>query len=59
MSIEIKILEVLKNSNEPLRPGEIAQKAGISKEETDKAIQKLKKSDLIFSPKKCFYAAKP
>jgi DNA-binding MarR family transcriptional regulator len=58
MSNEKKVLEVLKNSAEPLRPGDIALKAEISKADTDKAIQQLKKNDLIISPKRCFYAIK-
>ena len=58
MSNEKKVLEVLKNSGEAMRPGDIAQKADISKTETDKAIQALKKADQIYSPKRCFYSIK-
>ncbi|WP_346914953.1 HTH domain-containing protein [Clostridium sp.] len=53
-----KVLEVLKNSPEPLKSGEIAEKAGIDKKEVDKAIKSLKAEDKIESPKRCYYAAK-
>lgn len=53
-----KVLKVLTESAEPMRPGEIAEKSGLDKSETDKAIKALKAEDKIFSPKRCFYAAK-
>lgn len=49
-----KVLEVLKFEG-PLRPGDIAEKAGMDKKEIDKAIKELKKEEKIFSPKRCFY----
>ncbi len=52
------VLKVLRESEEPLRPGQIAEKANIDKKEVDKAIKELKKEDLIESPKRCFYTAK-
>lgn len=52
------VLNVLKESNEPLKAGEIAEKANIDKKEVDKAIKELKKEDLITSPKRCYYTAK-
>lgn len=52
------VLNVLKESNEPLKAGEIAEKANIDKKEVDKAIKELKKEDLITSPKRCYYTVK-
>jgi len=52
------VLKTLKESQEPLRPGDIAEKSSIDKKEVDKAIKELKKEDLIISPKRCYYAAK-
>ncbi|TCQ06675.1 helix-turn-helix domain-containing protein [Serpentinicella alkaliphila] len=52
------VLRALNESGEPLRPGEIAEKAGLDKTEVDKAIKTLKKEEKIFSPKRCFYQAK-
>lgn len=57
MSLEAQIVTLLKE-NEPLRPGEIAEKLGVSKDDVDKAIKALKKSEEIYSPKRCFYSAK-
>lgn len=55
--MEEKLIQILKE-NEALRPGEIAEKLGIDKKEVDKLIKKLKDEDKIYSPKRCFYAAK-
>jgi DNA-binding MarR family transcriptional regulator len=58
MEVKELVLKTLKESSEPLRPGDIAQKANLDKKEVDKAIKELKKEDLITSPKRCYYAAK-
>jgi len=46
----------MKKESEPMRPGKIAELAGLSKEEVSEIIKNLKKKELIFSPKRCFYA---
>ncbi len=56
--MEEKVLACLKSASEPLRPGEIAEALGADKKEVEKAIKKLKDSDVIHSPKRCFYAAR-
>ncbi|WGS64728.1 HTH domain-containing protein [Marinitoga aeolica] len=56
-SIEL-VVKVLSESKEPLKAGEIAEKAGIDKKEVDKAIKKLKKEEKIESPKRCYYTIK-
>lgn len=53
-----KVLQVMKQSGEPMRPGEIADAAGVDKKELDKLIKVLKDEELIYSPKRCFYQAK-
>jgi len=53
MDIKEKVLEVLNSSEEPLKGGEIAEKAGIDKKDVDKAIKELKKEE---KPKRCFYS---
>lgn len=58
MEIKEIVLKTLKDSDQPLKGGEIAEKAGIDKKEVDKAIKVLKKEELVFSPKRCFYDAK-
>jgi DNA-binding IscR family transcriptional regulator len=58
MEIKDKVFEVLKESTVAMKSAEIAIAAGVSKDEVDKAIKQLKKSELIYSPKNCFYQAK-
>ncbi len=53
-----KVLKAIEESGKPLRPGEIAEKAGIEKTEVEKLIKVLKKEDLIYSPVRCFYDVK-
>ena len=57
MDTKETVLKVLEDSPEPLKAGDIAQKAGLDKKEEDKAIKDLKKEDKIISPKRCFYSA--
>ncbi|MGQ9855951.1 MAG: MarR family transcriptional regulator [Fervidobacterium sp.] len=52
------VFKVLLESDKPLRPGDIAEKANLSKEDVDKAIKELKNEGKIESPKRCFYQAK-
>ncbi|MHC1683561.1 MAG: MarR family transcriptional regulator [Clostridiaceae bacterium] len=56
MDIKDKVIEVLNESAEPLKAGDIAEKAGIEKAEVDKAIKVLKKEEKVISPKRCFYS---
>ncbi|HQO50555.1 MAG TPA: MarR family transcriptional regulator [Bacteroidales bacterium] len=58
MEAKEKVLQVMQQSNQPMRPGEIAEAVGLDKKDVDKAIKLLKDSELIYSPKKCFYQAK-
>ena len=50
------ILEVLKTSGKPMRPGDIAKEAGLEKDEVSKLIKKMKTNGTLCSPKRCFYA---
>ncbi len=58
MEAKEKVLTMMKEAQAPLRPGEIAEKTGLDKKDVDKAIKALKDSEMIFSPKKCFYQVK-
>lgn len=51
-----RILEVLKNAEKPLRPGEIAAALGEDKDAVSKAIKELKAEEKIYSPVRCCYA---
>ena len=52
------IIKVLSETDKPLKPGEIAEKAGVDRKEVDKWIKKLVKEELIHSPIRCAYALK-
>jgi|WetSurMetagenome_2_1015567.scaffolds.fasta_scaffold725788_1 predicted transcriptional regulator len=56
-TIEI-VFKTLGASNDPLKAGDIAVKAGIDKSEVDKALKKLVKEEKVISPVRCFYAVK-
>lgn len=58
MDIQELVLKTLKESSNPMKAGEIASKAGVEKADVDKAIKALKKSDMIQSPKVCYYSCK-
>ena len=53
---EKTILNTMKKEGKPMRPGDIARKAEIDKDEVSKIIDKLKKEGKVSSPKRCFYA---
>lgn len=58
MEASEKIVNALKQKGEALRPGEIAELAGIDKKDTEKAIKKLVEQGQLYSPKRCFYDIK-
>jgi biotin operon repressor len=53
---EEKVLQAMKKAGEPVKPGDLADLTGLSKDEVTKAINKLKKDGKVTSPKRCFYA---
>jgi DNA-binding Lrp family transcriptional regulator len=53
---EKKVIDALKKEGKPMRPGDIAKKAAMDKDEVAKIIDKLKKEGKVSSPKRCFYA---
>ncbi len=52
------VLEAMKKQDKELKSGEIAELTGIQKDKVSKIISKLKKMDLVYSPKRCYYKAK-
>ena len=50
------ILKALKENGE-LKAGEIAEKTGLDKKIIDKEMAQLKKEEVIYSPKRCYWAA--
>jgi predicted ArsR family transcriptional regulator len=54
MDVREQILKVL-NENEPMSAGQIAEKTGLDKKIVEKEMDKLKKENLIVSPKRCYW----
>ncbi len=52
-----KVLDCIKGSSEPLKGEQVAEKTGLDRKIVDKAMDKLKKENLITSPKRCFWSA--
>jgi predicted transcriptional regulator len=52
------VIKTLVAANEPLKAGDIAEKAGIDKKEVDKSIKNLIQAGKIESPKRCYYSPK-
>lgn len=55
MEVKEKIVKAFKDAGKPMRPGEVAELAGLEKKDAEKAIKKLKDEGVLFSPKRCFY----
>ncbi|MBA7640473.1 hypothetical protein ES703_48139 [subsurface metagenome] len=58
MTDKDKVLESFKNSDKPLRPGDIAKAIGIESKEVSKIIKELREEGKVHSPKRCYYALK-
>ncbi len=58
MEANEKIIEALQKAGKPLRPGELAEAAGLPKKDVDKAIKSLLKEGKLYSPVRCFYDVK-
>lgn len=52
------ILKTLNKAGKPLKGGEIATQSGLDKKIVDKELKALQKTGKVFSPQRCFYAAK-
>jgi DNA-binding MarR family transcriptional regulator len=57
MAVEDQVLQVLKDSADPLKSGDIAEKGGLDKKDVAAALKKLKATDRVSSPIRCYYAA--
>jgi len=58
MDNEQKVLDAFKEAGKPLNAKEAAELSGVDKKEVDKIIKKLKDTEKLDSPKRCFYQAK-
>lgn len=58
MELKDQVLEVMKKENKPLSGGDIEKILGADRKEIDKAMNQLKKEDLIQSPVRCKWQPK-
>ena len=58
MDNEAKVLAAFQQAGKPLKSTEVAELSGLDKKDVDKAIKKLKDSEKIHSPKRCYYEPK-
>lgn len=58
MEIQEKIIKTFEEAGKAMRPGEIAEAAGLDKKDVEKAIKQMKAAETIYSPKRCFYDIK-
>ena len=49
------VYNALKNSEKPMRPGDIAKDTGLDSKVVSNAIKSLKNRGLVCSPKRCYY----
>jgi len=55
MDATAQVLEAMKAAGEPLNAGKVAEMTGLERKDVDKAMNDLKKSGAITSPKRCFW----
>lgn len=58
MNAQEKIIKAFETAGKPLRPGEVAEIAGLEKKEVEKEIKKMKDAGTLYSPVRCFYEIK-
>ncbi|MBW1784644.1 MAG: transcriptional regulator [Deltaproteobacteria bacterium] len=54
--MEKKVLDTMKKTGKPVRPGDIAKVLGVESKEVSKVISSLKKEGKVISPKRCYYS---
>jgi hypothetical protein len=55
MDAKQQVIDVMKSAGEPLNAGKVAEMTGLERKIVDKAMDELKKSGEIVSPKRCFW----
>ncbi len=53
---EQDVLDILKNASQPLKTAEIVENAKLNSKDVSKIVLKLKKGELVASPKRCYYS---
>lgn len=55
MEARQQVLDAMKAAGEPLNAGKVAEMTGLERKAVDKAMDELKKSGDIVSPKRCYW----
>ena len=58
METKEQVLQAMREAGKPVSAGEVATLSGIDRKEVDKAMNQLKKEELIVSPVRCMWTAK-
>ena len=58
MEAKEKVLEAIKKADAPVNAGKVVELTGLDRKEVDKAMNQLKKEELIVSPVRCMWIAK-
>lgn len=58
MEIKETVLEAIKNAGVPVNAGKLVELTGLDRKDVDKAMNQLKKEELIVSPVRCMWTAK-
>lgn len=58
METKEKVLAAIKKAGEPVNAGKVAELTKLERKEVDKAMNQLKKEELIVSPKRCYWTVK-
>ena len=55
MDAKQQVIDAMKAAGEPLNAGKVTEMTGLERKAVDKAMDELKKSGDIVSPKRCFW----
>lgn len=56
MDAKQQVLDAMKAAGEPLNAGKVVEMTGLERKAVDKAMNDLKKSGEIVSPKRCYWS---
>lgn len=56
MDSKQQVLDAMKAAGEPLNAGKVAEMTGLDRKVVDKAMNDLKKTGEIVSPKRCYWS---
>ncbi len=56
MDAKQQVLDAMKAAGEPLNAGKVVEMTGLDRKDVDKAMNDLKKTGEIVSPKRCYWS---